>query len=445
MQVPEKLNVHCDLTYGGNISVQGKLEGDIHLSTTQGDIRVTKLRGHNIDLKVSSSVTTDDRQSTSSSSLPPAPSIIYASDLLEAANLNIETTGRVRVKQIHGTTINIVANGMEDAPHQQMIDILEEDADDEGSIVDISALFVGGDGGATIQVEDHVISRRAVRVKSNHGPLLVKTRNLTGPSETNIFTGERYPAIELGGINGQCEVQSIQNVTPDNQNGKSCMIHIDSLSPESVSLVVVDGGGDIALTVDRKVEVDVRLLSLAGTRADSLIESGELLADEEDDEMVVKVLQELPGESHSTTATGTLDDERIHVSTKAFTRKPLCFQADSVSYVEGYVLNKSAEPDSRFERRTRHDRGSIGKISLDGAADQALKRFTAPNENENNNASDDPSRPLFAVVGTGEVSLETVSWLGAIARRYGLNEKGTVVGRTASRRGRQLESQDTEG
>ena len=48
------------------------------------------------------------------------------------------------------------------------------------------------------------------------------------------------------------------------------------------------------------------------------------------------------------------------------------------------------------------------------------------------------ARPLIAIVGSGGVIVETLSWLGNIARRYGLDDnrdKGDL-GRTATRRGR---------
>ena len=51
LTVPEKINIDCDLIHGGSITIHNKVEGDICLRTTNGDIVVNKLRGHSIDIE----------------------------------------------------------------------------------------------------------------------------------------------------------------------------------------------------------------------------------------------------------------------------------------------------------------------------------------------------------------------------------------------------------
>jgi hypothetical protein len=410
IQIPEKLSIDCFLPLGGSITVDGKVEGDVHFCTADGDIRVKKLRGQTLHLQA------ENKKNT-----------IVASDLLEAVQLIVKTSGRVRAKQVHGSSIHI---SVENSSDRNSPIANEEEVDDEGSLVDISALFVSGQGGASIEVKERDLSRRAVRVKSNHGPLRVETEGVSTPTETNAFTGEHYPIVELGGVNGQCEVSISNTRSSYHADYASCLLHLDSLSPDSVSLVTVDSG-DVAVTVDRKVEADLRLLSMMS--GESLEETGALLADEEDEEMIVNVLRHLETGDGSPEAEGS----RISTKTKAFTAKSTSFRSRGVDYVEGFVENRSAEPDSRFERKVQGDSGgSIGKIRLEGAADQALRGFSGGSETNNEEASSD--RPLVAVVGTGRISMESVSWLGAIARRYGLEESGREPGRTASRKGRSL-------
>jgi hypothetical protein len=47
-------------------------------------------------------------------------------------------------------------------------------------------------------------------------------------------------------------------------------------------------------------------------------------------------------------------------------------------------------------------------------------------------------RPLIAVASTGRVVLESISWIGSIARNYGVEEERMTLGRQASRKGRPI-------
>jgi hypothetical protein len=409
LQMPEKVNLICELNNGGSITIVGKVEGDIRLYTADGDMSVTKLRGHNVDME----------------SRGPN-NLIFVKELLEAKDVTVKTQGRLRAKQIHGTTVDVQINPNDKTAKQAIHATL--DTDDEGSLVDIGSMYIGSNGGATIKVGPCQPSRRAVRVKSSHGPLRVETDGVGMPSEINQATDQTYPVVELGGVNGNCEV-SIGNAglleSSKDMDWSSCMVHVDSLSPDSVSLVTAQQG-DVSVTLDRKVEADLRLLSVSSLSKESLLEElGTTIAEEEDPDAVGDALRDYQGATAPTAL-----DERISIETTAFSRGPTDLTVEGLEYVDGWVDNKSEEPDSRFDRKVS---GSVGKIRLASAAEQALDGFSEKGDN------DVYLRPLFAVAGTKKILVETVSWLGAIARRYGLEESGRELGRTASRRGRPID------
>lgn len=411
LQMPEKVNLICELNNGGSITIAGKVEGDIRLYTADGDMSVTKLRGHTVELE----------------SRGPN-NLIFVKELLEAKDVSVQTRGRLRAKQIHGTTVDVQINPNHETAKHAIHSTMDED--DEGSLVDIGSMYIGSNGGATIKVGPCQPSRRAVRVKSNHGPLRVETDGVGMPAETNKATDQTYPVVELGGVNGNCEV-SIGNAglleTSKDMDWSSCMVHVDSLSPDSVSLVTAQQG-DVSVTLDRKVEADLRLLSVTSLSKESLLEElGTTIAEEEDPDAVGDALRNYQG-----AAAPNALDERISIETSAFSRGPADVTVEGLEYVDGWVDNKSDEPDSRFDRKVA---GSVGKIRLASAADQALHGFSEKGD------SDVYLRPLFAVAGTKRILVETVSWLGAIARRYGLEESGRELGRTASRRGRPIQKE----
>jgi hypothetical protein len=462
IRIPEKINVNCDLrgatdgvSGGGSIAVRGKLEGNVRLLTCGGgDVSVTKLRGHVIELESIGNGVSGETTS---------PSILVR-DLIEAQSLTVACTGRFRAKQIHGRSISIDVNhrGSPNGNDSSSLDTpIGADSDDELSLVDVGALFVsggrgiddasaGGGGGASIRVRGDpspsTVRRRAVRVKSHHGALEVFAESLCRPSDVDPYTHQTYPLVELGGVNGSFEV-TIQDATAappasfPRQEWTSCKVHVDSLHPESVSLVTSDQG-DLALTLDRKAETDLRLLSTSSSS--TLREAGAALAEEDDSDLLLRVLQHLPRDPPSN---DNKQAPRISVLTAAFTCSGRRYESDdgSIAYREGFVENKSHEPDSRFDRRTQ----GKGKIRLDGAAAQALQGFVSrPNEvggqatsaHEGATAATSTAeRPLVAVASTGNISVETVSWIGAIARRYGLDDDShRGLGRTASRRGRPI-------
>lgn len=361
--VPEKVNLSCHLEEGGTVEIEKKIEGDVDVTTSNGDILLNKVRGYQISLQATEGT-------------------IYSSDLLEAQHLNIRTSpGRLRAKRIHGTDVNVEV-------HQTSEGSELMDEDDEGAAIDISSLYISGSGDASLVATTQDSSNKAIRCKSHHGHV----------------NAESDGVVELGGVNGSFDVNS----------GKESHIHVDSLALDSIS--VVSSQSRIGLTMDRKLQSDLRLVTGFGTQ-----EMARSLLLEDDETVIQQGLQQHDDDGDSQTAS-----EAISVITSAFTEEPLPDQ-DSfqhLQYKQGYIDNKSMEPDSRFEQ-------GAGKIRFEGAAQQALDGFSSSGAAE---------RPL--IVGaceSGRISVESLSWLGAIARRYGLEEgQRSNLGRQATRRGRDL-------
>eukprot|EP00429_Kryptoperidinium_foliaceum_P095472 CAMPEP_0176190006 /NCGR_PEP_ID=MMETSP0121_2-20121125/3718_1 /TAXON_ID=160619 /ORGANISM="Kryptoperidinium foliaceum, Strain CCMP 1326" /LENGTH=188 /DNA_ID=CAMNT_0017528619 /DNA_START=147 /DNA_END=713 /DNA_ORIENTATION=+ len=188
--------------------------------------------------------------------------------------------------------------------------------------------------------------------------------------------------------------------------------------------------------MDRKVETDLRMISCTES---SSVDVDMVLLDEDDEEFddLLSMLEEIDQKSLP------VSEDPIRVQTKAFTakEKSLPLVLKNVRVLDGWLENKSAEPDSRFDRKLRGETGSVGKIRLDGASNQALHHFQTDSDK---NAASTFVRPIVAIVGSGGIVVETLSWLGNIARRYGLDDKRDTedLGRTATRRGRTFNPKD---
>lgn len=425
IQTPESTNLDIEIV-SGDIHVRGKVEGDVQLKTGDGDIVVNKLRGHVVCLENEG-----------------MGNLIHASSLLEARDLSIVTPGRFRAQQCHGTNITVSVgchDNVNAVSANEAIPIkVANDSDDEGSLVDIGALFVTGDNGsATVQVTcQQRLARRAVRIKSNHGAVLVDTRTATRlpPMEVHPHTGKPFPLVELGGVNGCCEVAcyGIQEAVTSLDEQKndsvmdswdSCLVHVDSLLSDRINVVVADHGS-IGLTLDRKIETDVRLASLHH----SVAEAAATVAEEDDAELILNILKNLPVLSNDANCVGK-NNETIRIATDSFVDVGTQHVSSQLAFRQGEIRNKSEEPDSRYDRK------GAGKINVDAAADQAFAGFVSQNEQA------ETQRSLIAAIGTRQISVETLSWIGAIARRYGLDDSADRdLGRTASRRGRDFSAE----
>lgn len=421
LEVPEKVNIECDLSQGGSVTIQNKIEGDVRIKTADGSITLQKLRGHSIDVEAQG-----------------AGNTIYSSDLLEAESLTIRLpeSGRFRAKRVHARSCNIRIDktGSRERRDETEADIIF-DADDGGAICDMSSFYVTGDASIVVQYSGK--KRQAVRVKSNHGHVTVRAA-ARPPDAIDQKTDQPFPVVDMGGVNGSCEVFIDTTCTDDASNPAdvvSCRVHFDSIAPDSVSILKANAG-TIHVTMDRKVETDLRMISCTES---SSVDVDMVLLDEDDEEFddLLSMLEEIDQKSLP------VSEDPIRVQTKAFTakEKSLPLVLKNVRVLDGWLENKSAEPDSRFDRKLRGETGSVGKIRLDGASNQALHHFQTDSDK---NPASTFVRPIVAIVGSGGIVVETLSWLGNIARRYGLDDKRDTedLGRTATRRGRTFNPKD---
>ena len=335
--------------------------------------------------------------------------------------------------------------------------------DDTGALIDIGSLYTTKNGdGANVEVPEGSfggaigtpVIRRAVRIKSSHGHVSVATSAVEAFDGTIRSTvdefGQAIPIVELGGVNGSCDVvintsetkdhPSLPSSESDKGDGRcvSARLHVDSLMPDSVSFVSA-GHGDVDLTVDRKVEADLRLVSTSNV---AQVDVDALLVDDEDGvrkECARLDSLSLDGQEDPTSVITKDAQPSIYVQTNSFSPTQRETLPNGTEYVEGSIHNRSFEPDSRFDVKTKPSSATagaaadvnkgIGKVNITGAAAQALSGFSGKKGGE--------QKPLFAVASAGSIKVETVSWFGAIARRYGMDDRGRKdVGRTASREGR---------
>jgi hypothetical protein len=425
--VPEKSNITCQLA-NGDINVNGKLEGDTHLSTSCAKISIGKLRGHNVILDNTNNGAQQSHNNCS----------IYIKKAIEARTVQINASERVRARMINGSDVQIQVN------HSgQLTGFTKLDDDDEGAIIDVGSLYIshgGGESEARLNVKAESLSSNGlVRVKSTHGHVLVHVK--VNKTDSN----QSVPLVDLGGINGSCDVLLEACGSSDTSDSSShendCIatrVHFDAFTPESISTITCRGKvGGTNITIDRKLEAELRLLSLG--------DSTTVLPDDVDaHSLTVDEIEDIKSFLHNLSSLASQHAEQqtndsISIETDAFeSADSEAFDASSFSgiqYTQGTIKNRSGEPDSRFDVQSR------GKINIDGAASQALHGFhSKSNEggksvHESQVSFDVP--PLLSVVTNGKIKLETLSWLGSIARRYGLEEsERSALGRTASRKPR---------
>eukprot|EP00980_Cylindrotheca_fusiformis_P003175 scaffold721_cov131-Cylindrotheca_fusiformis.AAC.65 len=416
LEVPEKVNLECDLSNGGSVSIHNKIEGDVQIFTSDGNIIVKKLRGHAIDIHAAG-----------------PGNLISSSDLLEAQSLKIilPQPGRLRVKRIHAKSCKVVLGNERKSEASKISSSALFDNDDSGAVCDISSLYATGEAYFNVKSTDE--TKQAVRIKSNHGHVVLEVSG-SKPATKNEAMGTSLPLVDVGGVNGSCEVFIRRDGSAMGSNDDertSGRIHFDSISPDSVSVVHADFGS-VNVTVDRKVETDVRMVAASNAASidiDTLIEDSDGNGDSNDE--IRNMLSELDHLAEPK------DGTMVKIQTKTFTDREVGIQLSNVEYVDGWLENKSEEPDSRFDRKIRGSSPSSGgKIRLEGAQDQALKGF----QGQKVSTGSTYQRPLLVVSSAGGIILETLSWLGNIARRYGMDDgrDQEKLGRTATRRGRSL-------
>lgn len=484
--VPEKCNLDI-CAPRSDIRIHGKVEGDVHLAGRS--IRATKLRGHRVILSAATppeEKRVDQENDNDSSDRPGG--IVHATHAIEARTVDIVAAKRIRVKMINGSDVALnVALPPEWTNEEKETQRRRLDDDDEGAVVDIGSLYVSTSGSnngpenearLTIDASSSTsppTSSGLARVKSHHGHVSVHA--IVGEKGTTS-EAPSHPLVDLGGVNGSCDVlvesssESKLECVPQKDTVVAARVHFDSLTPRSISAITARARvGNVHLTMDRKLEAEARLLSLAeaaGVAWPGDVEAWDLAGEGIDDDQeekddnydgkhgngdVKSLLLELDAMSskNDNKRSYNRDDQTaISIETDAYigTWGLEPFRSNdthedhvsdnrnqtlrTVQYTQGTVKNRSGEPDSRFDVRSR------GKIDVDGAASQALHGFRSKSKyNDDDEASDpdaDSSLPLVAVATDGRIRLETLSWLGSIARRYGLEEsKRSGLGRQASR------------
>jgi len=501
--IPEKSNLTCQLNNtpsgGGDINIDGKLEGDTHLSTNGGNITVSKLRGHHVTLTTTSSLDHDDinniqssADSSSVSSLGSSNSdnggIIHVKKAIEAKSVHITTYNRVRAQMLNGSnvTINVrrpssnvdhgpssTSNSSADSKKSSSLigsSFTKLDEDDEGALIDVGSLYISSSAAessnnneAHLLVEDfngRASDEGLVRVKSCHGHVTVhaKKTGTTSDDDQQLtrHQNQSSPLVDIGGVNGSCDItleasSSSSNDTANIANNNTLVtgtrVHFDAMTPDSISTVASRGSGNhsTSITMDRKLEAEVRMLTMAKSALPIDFDVYSLTSDD-----VEEIQSTLKGVSDAVLS--KQQDTLLENTGQAISIETDAYQSDDqqqqtthegIEYKQGTMSNRSGEPDSRFDVRSQSS-SSRGKINIDGAASQALNSFkkqssSSSNDERLDSSSLDTTLPLLAVATDGTIKLETLSWFGSIARRYGMDESeknDRNIGRQASRKPR---------
>jgi len=468
-EIPEKCNVTCLLKsdIGGNITVKGKLEAEdgFHFSTQKGNIVLDKLRGDTIELNC-------EHQG-----------LIHVKKSCESQHLKVNIGqggggGRLRSKMLNVSNANIDVQEARIGSLHDNNELFEKlDEDDGLSLIDISSIYASqsGDGVHLAVYSSESLSRRGqknknderkeyprkIRVKSHHGHLSARaTTSIFNaapiPYEAKDEFGQRSSLITLGGVNGSFDasienngfnqmetLKTIQGLVKYDDYPMAANIHVDSLSPGQISVFTSDSG-DVGLSLDRKIESDLRLLScplINNLDSDLLTLDDEnelvkelVIHDENMEELRKDYLVSNDADVSAEIDESTYENHRIKLETKAFSGHRLS-DMTYVEFVQGSVENRSEEPDSRFDVKTKgRSQASVGKISIDEAAGQALEGFSGGGDESNF------ERPLVSVGTFGNIEVESLSWLGAISKRYGVKDRTYDLGRQAKK---QVEQQDS--
>ena len=378
----------------------GKLEAHSFVDLSARDIYVKKIRSDRVSVD--------------------AASQIHVARQIEADQLDIAINdckrsegeyGRLRAKMISARSANILVENLNNDYNLVQNDIKKLDDDDGMASVDISSFYITGDEGAVVTVKGNDNLNRKVRIKNNHGHVCVfvdgKAQH-SNESEVDEY-GQEKAMVELGGVNGSCDVQ-FSSIVDENDHGNKTMdsfqsvkIHFDSLAVGSISSAH-STTGNIELTFDRKIESDLRLMSSPNTQ--------NLDIDAMVSECQRTVLSEVNKFDTTTSTNISQHTGQINIMTDAFNAQDLPLKNRHIKYVQGYLKNISNEKESRFDVKQKSN--ALGKIDVSNAADQALKTFGSSSKNPSH------IRPLVLAATNGNVCVESLSWIGAITRRYGI-------------------------
>ena len=413
--VPEKMHMSI-YNYLGDITVTGKVEGDSILSSSVGDITVDKLRGHKICL---------------SSQVCPSTGLgggIFVKKLIEAETLSLSASagGSVQAKMLNGrdVTVSVGVDGTRQssaAPSSR-----------RPSCIDIGSIYshLPSHPVSVSLVPTTLTCSRSpssfngdptplIRLGSTHGPLSVTLHPPPSPSSPFVpsfsSSGVPVPLVEVGGVSGSLTVDVLIPSLP--VESLAARVHFDA-TPQNTWSSVTAMAGALHVTVDRKVDADIRLMACKTTdfgHRQAKVLDGELDFDEGE-------TSSSSGLTTKPTTTTTTTHTLIDLSGSSLTPDdghPL--ENKSASYLSGR-LTPSGEPASRHDVKlgNRNPRAA-GKIDAEGARKQA--NFAFVGHGKDNKAEEE--RPMITVGTRGEVKIETMSWMAQIKRKFGVVDKDT--------------------
>jgi hypothetical protein len=457
-KIPQTMDiVACQLDgKDSSITVEGpKLEGQAFYLKSTGNITVAKMRGHVIDISTTS------------------VGAIFIKQLLEAQSVHLltPTCGRIRALQIHANTINAAVQPPTENNHHQPTAHATAanchpklDDDDTLARIDISSLYASSSLSPSISSFDTIPNTsnskndqipadyaeidgsgaflcvdvpggtsdypRNVRIKSNHGYISVYT--VLSSTASSIVTSDNnhtnsdqdnIALVELGGVNGYCDIIIDKEGDELNDDRWSSMkqptvtavkAHFDSVLPNYVSAITSETGGQVNVSFDRKLETDVRLFVAPDL---SPLDFNGLVS--EDINVIDQTLQKWDssladaGKGRGDITSGKIDVitpyfQESNNNTSQMILKDQHKDHSIVRSVQGTVCNK-IDPVSRWDVKSR------GKINLESAEGQALNKFGGQESNEQHR------RHMLVVASVGSIHLESLSWMEAIARRYGFD------------------------
>ena len=228
--------------------------------------------------------------------------------MLEAESLLIDLpngNSRLRAKRIHANTCTVTIGGQKhEAKTPVMASTKFFDDDDSGAVCDISSLYVTGEAMISVNAQNNgqKNNKQAVRVKSNHGHVTVEAF-ASKPGDERSTGSMPPPLVDMGGVNGSCEVflsghdnEEDDYSTDPSSSWISGHVHFDSISADSVSVIQADIG-NLNVTIDRKVESDLKMVSaLNADKASNMLDVDTLVDDlhlSGDDEELARIRKRL--------------------------------------------------------------------------------------------------------------------------------------------------------
>ena len=492
--IPEKCNVKCFLcpqpsqsttsshhtfaTCNNSDSIVmepgSKLEGEdgFEFVTMGGDITISKLRGKVIHVSTNGTFQQENNNNNNSSTSHRTTTTkenknstgsIHVSKALEAQELHVTLadTGRFRAKLIHASKATIrIPNS-----HHTVYDSTKLDLEDGLAPIDISSIYttqgaflsIGSfSSSSSLLSQQHDMipfkqyNPRKVRINSSHGHVSIKIKDSIVSKDFFLKElskpflddqGRHIAMVDLGSVNGSFDIHLHQHhhhtcseqrwILSNHCNLLAARIHIDSLLNDHISIFNSNYVGlTTELTLDRKLESDVRFLSTPWV---DLLDIQQVIHSDASDisTYLSKLNMSFHPAKHLLETTPILESRPwIDIRTKSF--QGHLEKLSNIHYAWGCLENISLEPDSRYDHKQSKDIDfSRGKVSRNDATQQALNSFSS-REKHNDDRLSYP--PLMVFINNGFINVETLDWAQAISRRFGLSLGRSTVKQTTSTR-----------